>query len=93
MDNDYHALHKYLQDRFADRIVLTFSEIEDLVGFPLPEAARLEQEWWVSADPAAPRSAVADAWARANRTAIVNMAARCVAFERETTLDSHGRRR
>lgn len=93
MGNDYHALHKYLQDRFADRIVLTFSEIEDLVGFPLPEAARVEHAWWVTADPAAPRSAVADAWVQASRTAIVNMAAQCVAFERETAVDSHGRRR
>ena len=92
MSNDYHALHKYLQDRFADRIVLTFSEIEDLVGLSLPEAARLEQAWWVSADPAAPRSAVADAWTRASRTATVNMAAQCVTFERETAVDSHGRR-
>ena len=93
MANEYQALHKYLQDRFADRIVLTFSEIEDLVGFPLPAAARQQETWWVAADPAAPRSAVAEAWKLACRTATINMVAQSVAFERETTMDAHGRRR
>jgi DNA-directed RNA polymerase specialized sigma24 family protein len=29
-------LHKYLDDRSADAVVLTFAEIEDLAGFALP---------------------------------------------------------
>jgi hypothetical protein len=93
MGNEYQALHKYLQDRFADRIVLTFGEIEDLVGFPLPAEARQDATWWVSADPSAPRSPVADAWTLASRTAVVNMASQSIAFERETTVDAWGRRR
>lgn len=93
MGLEYHALHKYLQDRFADRIVLTFSEIEDLVGFRLPDAAREQEAWWVSPDPAAPRSAVAEAWKLASRTAVINMAAQIVVFEREVVLDAYGRRR
>lgn len=93
MGNEYQALHKYLQDRFADRIVLTFSEIEDLVGFRLPDEARRTEGWWVNADPAAPRSAVSDAWTLASRTAKVNMVAQSIAFDRETAVDSHGRRR
>ena len=93
MGSEYQPLHKYLQDRFADRIVLTFGEIEDLVGFKLPDAARRQQDWWVSADPTAPRSAIADAWTLASRTAIINMGAQSVVFERETALDSRGRRR
>ena len=36
---EYRLLYKYLHDRFADRVVLTFSEIESLIGFALPAAA------------------------------------------------------
>ena len=88
MTGEYQALYKYLHDRFADRLVLTFGEIEDLLGFALPEAARAQPHWWDGADPPAPRSAQADAWALANRTATVNMAARSVVFERHSPLDA-----
>ncbi len=79
----YRLLHDYLRDRFANRVVLTFAEIEDLVGFALPEAARLEPQWWTGAAPIADRSAQADAWIRASRTATVNLSARIVVFERD----------
>jgi hypothetical protein len=93
MGGEFQALQKYLQDRFADRIVLSFSEIEDLVGFGLPDRARASEAWWVSDDAAAPRSAVAEAWTAAGRTAVVNMASQSVAFERVVTFDANGRRR
>lgn len=83
MGSEYQPLHKYLQERFADRIVLTFGEIEDLIGCPLPSVARTEPAWWGSPDPATPRSAQADAWTLAGRTATVNMSAQSVIFERE----------
>ena len=35
----YGRLRDYLEDRHADRVVLTFKEIEDLLGFALPEDA------------------------------------------------------
>ena len=50
MQGQYRPLHKYLDDRFADTVVLTFSQIEDILGFTLPDAARVEQEWWADAD-------------------------------------------
>ena len=40
---EYRLLFKYLRDRYANRVVLTFSEIEDLLGFELPEGARRQQ--------------------------------------------------
>ncbi len=64
--------------------MLTFGEIEDLLGFSLPESARREQLWW-GADPITPRSTHADAWTRAHRTATVNLAAQSVLFEREAS--------
>jgi hypothetical protein len=78
---EYHLLHEYLRDRFANRLVLTFAEIEDLVGFPLPEAARLQQDWW-DGGPSAARSPQVDSWTLASRTATVNLSAQCVVFER-----------
>jgi hypothetical protein len=82
-DGPYQLLFKYLHDRFANRIVLTFAEIEDLLGFALPAAARLEADWWTGKDRSAHRSDQADAWIRARRTATVNLPARIVLFERE----------
>ena len=79
---EYQLLYKYLRDRFANRLVLTFGEIEDLLGFSLPAPARIELTWWSS--PAGPRSAQSKAWLLADRTATVNLMAQCVVFERET---------
>lgn len=75
-------LQKYLDDRYADTVVLTFSEIEDLSGFALPDLARLSNDWWTVPDPSITRSSFADSWIQANRTARPNLAARTVAFLR-----------
>ena len=80
----YHLLYKYLRDRFSDRLVLTFGQIEDLLGFSLPKAAQVQREWWEDSDPNAAGSRQSDAWTLAGRTASVNLSARCVTFERET---------
>jgi hypothetical protein len=82
---EYRLLYKYLRDRYADRVVLTFSQIEDLIGFPLPESARFQPAWWDSdAHGSTPRSVQADSWTLAGRTATVNLSARSVVFERDT---------
>jgi hypothetical protein len=77
----YHLLFVYLRDRFANRVVLTFAEIEDLVGFHLPDEARLDRLWWEPA-PNRVRSSQSEAWILANRTASVNLSARRVVFDR-----------
>jgi hypothetical protein len=38
------ALFNYLDGRYADRVVLTFGQIEDLIGFSLPDLARLSAD-------------------------------------------------
>ena len=73
-------LHKYLADRYADTVVLTFAEIEDLLGFSLPARARLSPDWWTAPDAGVTR--IADAWIQAHRTARPNLRAQTVAFER-----------
>jgi hypothetical protein len=78
----YAPLHKYLVNRYADMVVLTFAQLEDLTGGPLPESARAQQDWWTSAERDADKSSRADAWLLAGRTAQPNLLARTVTFER-----------
>ena len=79
---EYRSLHKYLDDRYANTVVLTFAEIEDLLGFTLPDLARLQQEWWANADADSTPSAQSRSWSQASRTAKPNLLARTVVFER-----------
>jgi hypothetical protein len=78
----YAPLHEYLANRYADSVVLTFSQIEDLLGGALPDTARVRHEWWTSTDSVADASSYSDAWILAGRTARPNLRARTVAFER-----------
>jgi hypothetical protein len=79
---EYKLLYKYLRDRFADRVVLTFSEIEDLIGFSLPEAARLRRDWWADTDLSGNLLAHAAAWTAASRSCVANLASQRVVFDR-----------
>ena len=78
----YSALLRYLTARYADVVVLTFAEVEDLVGFPLPEAARDDARWWAPATAGASPTPQSMAWALADRSAAPNFAAQTVLFER-----------
>ena len=81
MTGTYLLLYKYLENRYANTVVLTFSEIESLLGFALPDQARLHQEWWTDAiHVAGPH--YSDSWILASRTAMPNLPAQTVLFER-----------
>ena len=80
--NKYVPLHDYLANRYADSVVLTFGQLEDLLGCALPDSARIEHEWWTSTDRDSVKSSCSDAWILAGRTARPNLLARTVAFER-----------
>jgi hypothetical protein len=79
---EYRPLHKYLRDRYADTVVLTFAQIEDLLGFSLPDLARSQPEWWANADASGTPSAQARSWTQAGRTAAPRVLAKTVAFDR-----------
>jgi hypothetical protein len=81
---EYELLYKYLRDRYANRVVLTFAEIEDLLGFSLPDLARIQFAWWDGDDFVAGPSTQSLAWTLAGRTATVNLPAQSVAFERDS---------
>ena len=76
---EYLSLYKYLEHRYASMVVLTFDQIETLLGFDLPASARCEPDWWTNAEMSQAHSS---AWTRAGRTAVPNLRARTVAFER-----------
>lgn len=68
-ENRYDPLRDYLKEQSRQEFVLTFDEIEDILGFALPRAA-LRAEWWFDDTPEHPklqRQAVRDAGYDARR--------------------------
>jgi len=78
----YQSLYKYLEGRYATTVVLTLTEIEDILGFALPAAARTDGTWWTIADPDTTEGGYSAAWTVAHRTAVPRLSARTVVFER-----------
>jgi hypothetical protein len=81
MSGQYLLLYKYLESRYANTIVLTFAEIENLLGFTLPDAARFHQEWWTDRQNPLGTN-YSDAWILARRSAAPNLLAGTVVFKR-----------
>ena len=79
---EYLSLYTYLETRYATTVVLTFEQIESLLGFALPNAAGTERGWWTPAAAISSKGHYSDAWAVASRTAAPNLSARIVVFER-----------
>jgi len=77
---EYLSLYTYLNHRYASIAVLTFEQIEALLGFALPAPASVERDWWTGV--AVEGSRHAEAWVGAGRTATPNLTARTVRFER-----------
>ena len=81
----YGRLYTYLDNRFADVIVLTFGQIEDVLGFALPTLAH-QTAWWTLGETNVDGPRHSDAWTLAGRTATPNLKARTVVFERTPTV-------
>ena len=79
---EYRPLHKYLAARYVDCCVLTFAQIEDLLGHALPTQAYVEPIWWANADESGGHSPQATSWVLAHRVATANLRARAVRFDR-----------
>jgi hypothetical protein len=81
-------LFDYLEDRYAQTVVLTFEQIEDLLGTGLPEPARRDGGWWLepqtetTAGTTGATIGGTRAWTLAGRTARPNLQAQTVTFER-----------
>jgi len=77
---EYLSLYTYLEHRYASVVVLTFDQMEALLGFALPAPACTEPDWWTAAVVQANRHSAA--WVGAGRNATPNLGARTVTFER-----------
>ena len=77
---EYLSLCNYLEQRYATVVVLTFEQVEALLGFALPAVARTEREWWTGT--AVQTGSHRIAWTGTGRTAAPNLPARTVTFER-----------
>jgi hypothetical protein len=76
----YMPLFTYLDRRYAVTVVLTFEQIEALLGFAPPSPGLGDAEWWTASGGASDHHAAA--WTAAHRSAVPQLSARIVAFER-----------
>lgn len=74
---EYLPLYTYLTRRSDDTVVLTFEEVEALLEFALPAQARTESGWWAEAI-----LSHSSAWTETGRSAMPNLPAQTVTFER-----------
>jgi hypothetical protein len=44
----YDALKNHLKAQRADRVPMTFAEMERVLGFPLPPSSRKHRAWWAN---------------------------------------------
>ena len=82
MPGTYTSLYQYLENRYANTVVLTFAHIEDLLGFPLPDSARVHREWWANKNPNDTPRPHSRSWTLASRPATPNLQAQAAGFER-----------
>jgi hypothetical protein len=83
MTPTYAPLHTYLENRYANTVVLTLREIEDLLGCTLPDAAHVDARWWGNDPSNLTGGTHSRSWTRAHRIATPNLAAHIVVFERQ----------
>ena len=77
---EYLSLYAYLERRYASIVVLTFEQMEALLGSALPTPAYTDKDWWTRAAVAGQGQSAA--WLGAGRTAAPNILAKTVTFER-----------
>ncbi len=83
----YEPLTEFLRLQPRDRIAMTFSEIERIVGFKLPASAVEHRAWW-SNNPS--NSVMTKAWLDAGfQSEQVDMAGRKLIFSRSAGAASH----
>jgi hypothetical protein len=78
----YRMLYEYLEKRYADTVVLTLQQIQDLLGVALPDPALTDPAWWANTGKGTSDTLWSDAWTLAHRTARPNLRAQAVTFER-----------
>jgi hypothetical protein len=86
----YMPLYTYLERRYAVTVVLTFEQIEALLGFALPSIAFADTAWWTGPCEANARHSAA--WIAARRSAAPRLSARIVTFGPSVIVETEGQR-
>ena len=82
----YSLLFEFLAERSGNQIEITFSELEQILGFKLPDSAYLYRPWW--ANQAKSGHSQAMAWDTAGgKTKLVNLEEEKLMFERVVVRD------
>jgi hypothetical protein len=82
MATKYDPLRLHLKRATTSSIVLTFAEIERVIGAGLPPTAAKRSEWWANETSPASRHVQCQAWRDAGFNAFPNLGARIVTFRR-----------
>jgi hypothetical protein len=78
-NSKYKALSEFLYESWEKRIVLTYEQLEDILGFALPASAHtLPQSYWANTE----YHTYAKSWLALGYKAKVNVASKSVMFER-----------
>lgn len=78
----YAKLYEFLKQQPGSEISLTFSELERILGFELPDSAFLYRPWWANQDKSGHSQAMA--WAAAGwKTSQVDLEAERLLFLRD----------
>ena len=78
-NSKYKALSEFLYESWEKRIVLTYEQLEDILGFALPTSAHtLPQSYWANTE----YHTYAKSWLALGYKAKVNVASKSVMFER-----------
>lgn len=73
----YEPLSRFLEGRPIGEVRLTFEEVEEILGRPLPASSRKHQAWWANT----PSHSHAEAWLRPGwKTSQVDLAGERVTF-------------
>ncbi|MGE7601291.1 DUF7662 domain-containing protein [Peribacillus sp. NPDC097675] len=75
-NSKYEPLHKFLKLNGSNRIVMTFLEVEDVLGFTLPVSASRYMAWWDGAS----QHTQAYSWTEAGFKAKPNLSEKKVEF-------------
>ncbi len=78
----YDPLHEYLAGQRRQKIRLSFHELEQIIGKPLPQSAYRYEWWWANEDPRSTTHVQCKAWREAGYDADVQLAGRVVTFMR-----------
>ena len=76
----YDPLRKYLANCGKDEILMTFADMERIIGSPLPKSAVSHAEWWANESNDSSRHSHAKAWYNAGYKARANRPEKKVVF-------------